>query len=77
MESTAPCPGPAKALPCLTGPKLSPFTPTAYADIEFISEIGNPSQDMDSFVWKVRINGMPPYYALKMVGSPVLLVPFS
>ncbi|KAG7291192.1 hypothetical protein NEMBOFW57_001204 [Staphylotrichum longicolle] len=67
MEFTAPGPVPPSALPRLPGPKLAPFTPTAYADIEFIKELGKPSEDMDSFVWKVRINGMPSFYALKML----------
>lgn len=57
----------AEAVPRLPGPKLSPFTPTGYADIEFIKELGKPAEDMDSFVWKVRIDGMPSCYALKMV----------
>ncbi|KAL2139930.1 hypothetical protein VTI28DRAFT_4475 [Corynascus sepedonium] len=55
-----------KPLPQVPGPKLKPFTPTAHADIEFIKELGNPAVDMDAFVWKVRINGKTPYYALKM-----------
>ena len=67
MDSTAPSsksPGP---LPRVPGPKLAPFTRTAFADIEFVKELGDPDVDMDSFVWKVRINGEEPYYALKMV----------
>ncbi len=51
-------------LPQLPGPKLAPFTATGYADIEFIRELGD-SNHMDSFVWKVRIDGRD--YALKMV----------
>lgn len=62
-----------KALPQVPGPKLAPFTPTAYADIEFIEELGNPVVDMDARVWKVRINGAAPYYALKMVSAALLL----
>jgi hypothetical protein len=49
------------------GPKLEPFTPTAYADIEFLEELGDPANNADSHVWKVRINGQEPCYALKMV----------
>lgn len=56
-------------MPQLPGPKLAPFTPTAYADLEFIEELGNPAEDMDSFVWKVRINGEEPCYALKLVSK--------
>ncbi|KAK4148866.1 kinetochore Sim4 complex subunit FTA2-domain-containing protein [Chaetomidium leptoderma] len=70
MDSSTPSSTPLsdapQALPQLPGPKLAPFTPTAHADIEFIEQLGNPAEDMDSFVWKVRINGMAPYYALKM-----------
>ena len=69
MDSTAPSPETPQALPQLPGLKFAPFTPTAYADIEFIEELGNPAEDMDSFVWKVRINGAEPYYALKLVSK--------
>ncbi len=62
-------PAPAEPLPRLPGPKLAPFTPSASAEIEFIEQLGKPAIDMDSFVWKVRINGMPTCYALKMVSS--------
>ncbi|KAK4033492.1 hypothetical protein C8A01DRAFT_40060 [Parachaetomium inaequale] len=55
-----------KPLPQLPGPKLAPFTPTAHAEIEFVEELGSPAVDMDSFVWKVRINGSTSFYALKM-----------
>ncbi|KAH6842894.1 kinetochore Sim4 complex subunit FTA2-domain-containing protein [Chaetomium sp. MPI-CAGE-AT-0009] len=64
MDLTAPSSDPPKALPQVPGPKLAPFTPTAYADIEFIEELGNPAVDMDAYVWKVRINGTD--YALKI-----------
>lgn len=56
-----------RPLPPVPGPKLAPFTPTARADIEFIKQLGDPDVDMDAHVWKVRINGATPYYALKMV----------
>jgi hypothetical protein len=59
----------ANPLPQVPGPKLSPFTPTATADIEFIQELGNPEKHLDSHVWKVRINGATQYYALKMVST--------
>lgn len=51
-------------LPRITGPKLKPFRGTATVDIEFIAFIGN-DQNMDSKVWKVRIDGK--VYALKVV----------
>ncbi len=54
-------------LPLVPGPRLGPFTPTAHAAIEFIEELGNPGQDKDGRVWKVRIDGKPREYALKMV----------
>jgi hypothetical protein len=69
MDSTSATDSP-KPLPRLPGPKLVPFTPTARADIEFITQLGNPDVDMDSHVWKVHINGATPYYALKMVSRP-------
>ncbi|KAL2148971.1 hypothetical protein VTH82DRAFT_1657 [Thermothelomyces myriococcoides] len=57
-------PSPPVPLPCVPGPKLAPFTPTAYADIEFIKFLGCEN-DKDSVVWKVKINGGGPF-ALKM-----------
>ncbi|AEO64203.1 51201625-949d-47d4-967e-f4f2a0cb2345 [Thermothielavioides terrestris] len=56
----------AEPLPQVPGPKLGPFTPTAHADIEFIQELGNPSLNKDSRVWKVRINQSGPDFALKL-----------
>ncbi|KAL2277498.1 hypothetical protein FJTKL_15415 [Diaporthe vaccinii] len=50
-------------LPRIPGPKLEPFRGTATADIEFIEFIGN-GEDMDSKVWKVRIDGK--VFALKV-----------
>jgi hypothetical protein len=72
MDSTTPSSESPNPLPRVPGPKLAPFTPTAFAGIEFVEELGNPAVDMDSFVWKVRINGEGPYYALKMVRNPRL-----
>jgi len=66
--ASPPPPSP-EPLPQLPGPKFAPFTPSAAAEIEFIEQLGRPAIDMDSFVWKVRINGMPTCYALKMVSS--------
>ncbi|AEO58194.1 hypothetical protein MYCTH_2305389 [Thermothelomyces thermophilus ATCC 42464] len=66
MASVASLPNPPKPLPQVPGPKLAPFTATAHADIEFIEELGNPDSDVDSRVWKVKINGLDPYYVLKM-----------
>ncbi|KAH6850897.1 kinetochore Sim4 complex subunit FTA2-domain-containing protein [Chaetomium sp. MPI-CAGE-AT-0009] len=57
---------PPEPLPLVPGPKLPPFTRTARATIEFIEELGNPAQDLDGLVWKVKIGGKEPYYALKM-----------
>lgn len=57
----------AKPLPPIPGPRLAPFSPTAYADIQFIEELGNPKVDADSHVWKVKINGQDGEYALTMV----------
>lgn len=51
-------------LPRVPGPKLEPFQGTATADIEFIAFIGS-NEDMDSKVWKVRIDGK--IWALKVV----------
>lgn len=53
-------------LPRVPGPKLEPFQGTATADIEFIAFIGN-DEDMDSKVWKVRIEGK--VYVLKVVST--------
>ncbi|KAK3295066.1 kinetochore Sim4 complex subunit FTA2-domain-containing protein [Chaetomium fimeti] len=66
MDPATPSADHPKPLPQLPGPKLAPFTPTAHAEIEFIHELGDPTVDLDSFVWKVRINGVAPYYALKI-----------
>lgn len=67
MDSAAPLSESPDFLPRVPGPKLAPFTPTAFADIEFVEELGDPAVDVDSFVWEVRINGEEPSYALKMV----------
>ncbi|KAL2128345.1 hypothetical protein VTI74DRAFT_9306 [Chaetomium olivicolor] len=48
------------------GPKLTPISPTAHVDIEFSSQLGDPENDQDAHVWKVRIEGNGPY-ALKML----------
>lgn len=73
MDPMAASSPPPKALPRVPGLKLAPFTPTAYADIEFIEELGNLAVDMDAYIWKARINGAAGYYALKMVSIiPVL-----
>ena len=53
-------------LPRVRGPKLKPFRGTASADIEFIEFIGS-DKDLDSKVWKVRIDGK--IYALKIVSE--------
>lgn len=53
-------------LPRFSGPKLEPFRGTATADIEFIAFIGH-DEDMDSKVWKVRIDDK--LYALKVVST--------
>ncbi|KAK7728640.1 hypothetical protein SLS63_006501 [Diaporthe eres] len=50
-------------LPQVPGPKLGPFTPDAHAEIKFIEALGS-SDDLDSEVWKVEIDGT--VYALKM-----------
>ncbi len=60
-------PRPPVSLPQALGPKLPPFTPTAEAEIEFIEELGDPENDQDGRVWKVRINGSSSCFALKMV----------
>ncbi|KUI60277.1 hypothetical protein VP1G_07510 [Cytospora mali] len=52
------------SLPQVPGPKLAPFTPTAYAEINFMKPLGS-SKDQEGHVWKVKINGRD--YALKMV----------
>ncbi len=63
-------PSPPTPLPCVPGPKLAPFTPTAYADgIEFVKFLGYET-DKDSLVWEVNINGAGPF-ALKMVHDGV------
>jgi len=69
MSSVGALPDPPLPLPRVLGPKLLPFTPTAYADIEFISELGNSEEDVEAHVWKVRINGQETPYALKMVSK--------
>ncbi len=66
LTPLAPLPDPPEPLPQVPGPKLAPFTRTARATIEFVQELGNPNQDQDSHVWKVKIRGKE-YYALKMV----------
>lgn len=67
MASQQPAEGAAAPLPQVPGPKLAPFTPSAYADsIEFLNELGDPDIDLDGLVWKVRINGDPTCYVLKM-----------
>ncbi|KAK4147595.1 kinetochore Sim4 complex subunit FTA2-domain-containing protein [Dichotomopilus funicola] len=54
-------PSPPVPLPCVPGPKLAPFTRTAYADdIEFIQFLGREN-DVDSLVWKVKINKAGPF----------------
>lgn len=58
-------PNPPLPLPRVSGPKLAPFTPTARADIEFVKFLGREN-DVDSQVWKVKINGAG-FFALKMV----------
>ena len=60
-------PNPPRPLPQVLDPKLAPFAPTAYADIEFIEQLGDPTSNKDGHVWKVKINGTGPFYALKMV----------
>jgi serine/threonine protein kinase len=67
MSSTAAFPDPPKPLPQVPGPKLAPFTPTAHADIEFIRQLGDPKNNLEGHVWEVKINGMAPNFALKMV----------
>jgi hypothetical protein len=67
MTPLSSLPSPPQPLPPVPGPKLGPSTPTAYADIEFLEELGNPAKDADSHVWKARINAHEPCYALKMV----------
>jgi hypothetical protein len=69
-STTAPtttCPGPPKPLPQVPCPKLAPFTPTAYAEIVFDEQLGDPENNLEGYVWKVKINGKAPYFALKMV----------
>jgi hypothetical protein len=69
-STTAPTttfPGPPKPLPQVPGPKLAPFTPTAHAEIVFDEQLGDPENNLEGYVWKVKINGKAPYFALKMV----------
>jgi len=66
MTYLADLPDPRQPLPHVPGPKPSPFTPTAHAEIEFIEELGDPDNDKDGRVWKVLIDEDGPY-ALKMV----------
>jgi hypothetical protein len=65
----APLPNPPVPLPLVPGPKLPPFTRTAHAAIEFVQNVVDEDKDLleDGLVWKVRIGGKGPYYALKMV----------
>jgi hypothetical protein len=70
MPSTTAFPGPPKPLPQVPGPKLAPFTPTSHAEIVFDEQLGDPENNLEGYVWKVKINGMAPYssyFALKMV----------
>jgi hypothetical protein len=75
MTSLSRLPDPPQPLPRVPGPQLEPFTPTAHADIEFIQHIGDPENITDGYVWKVRINGAEPLYALKMVSVTPQNVP--
>ncbi|KAK3901226.1 kinetochore Sim4 complex subunit FTA2-domain-containing protein [Staphylotrichum tortipilum] len=52
MPSTGALPDPPLPLPQAAGPKMPPFTPTAYADIEFIAALGNPGEDVEGHVWE-------------------------
>ncbi len=63
----APFTSPPEPLPLgrVPGPKLAPFTPNAWADIEFDEFLGQEN-DADSQVWKVQINGAG-LFALKAV----------
>lgn len=54
-------------LPRVPGPKLGPSAGDVHAEIRFIEALGN-SDDLDSQVWKVEINGAA--YDLKMVSCP-------
>ncbi|KAK3985285.1 kinetochore Sim4 complex subunit FTA2-domain-containing protein [Cladorrhinum sp. PSN332] len=60
-------------LPDVPGPKLPPFTPTGFAEIEFLEFLGN-EEDADSNVWKVNIklNDEWKVYALKMFTRSVV-----
>lgn len=51
-------------LPRVPGPRLEPYRGTASADVEFLAFLGN-EKDLDSKVWKVRIDQN--IYALKIV----------
>ncbi|KAL2133695.1 hypothetical protein VTI74DRAFT_1871 [Chaetomium olivicolor] len=55
----APLPRSPVPLPHVPGPKLAPFTPNARADIESVEFLGREN-DVDSKVWKVKINGFGP-----------------
>ncbi|KAL2129115.1 hypothetical protein VTI74DRAFT_8205 [Chaetomium olivicolor] len=60
--SSPPSPPP-PPFPRVPGPALAPFTPTAYADVDFLKSLGH-SNDQDSYVWKVKTHNK--IYALKM-----------
>lgn len=51
-------------LPRIQGPKLEPFQGAASADLEFLEFLGS-ARDLDSKVWKVRIDN--DIYVLKIV----------
>ncbi|KAK4242952.1 kinetochore Sim4 complex subunit FTA2-domain-containing protein [Corynascus novoguineensis] len=51
-------------LPRVPGPKLTPFTSDAQVHIEFVEFLGREN-DVDSLVWKVKINGAG-HFALKV-----------
>ena len=61
----APLPSPPVPLPRVPGPKLAPLTSNARADIDFLEFLGQEN-DVDSQVWKVKING-DGLFALKAV----------
>jgi len=62
-------PSPPAPLLLVPGPKLTPFSPNAQANIEFVEFLGHEN-DKDSQVWKVKINGAGPF-ALKMVRNDI------